>query len=408
MREADESARLLIGAPSAIAAVRRPGGRRSDVSATSTTSCFIRIYDAAHLAEHPGQRVAAMSGRDPSSVEDESLRARHLRAARRRELRASAGDCYDEDRRRLPLPRSARTTAARRASETFKVLLDGRRTRSAIVNDTTGVTGGGRRAAPRDHLAAGGEHGVFALDRAPPYSRLRRTDARHADHRRHLQGECPPARSTTRSCSGRSSNVRSHFIDKRAAAVAALPEFEQLREQARGDQGPHARPSRPLSRSLRGARDRGGRARAFRRDRRGRARHHPRHLPQRRRPHRHQGQVDDLRGDRPERAPRGERHRGGRDRSRRIHHPASRRGAEPHHRAGRAREPGPGGGGFPPRPHASAAGPRPLRADEPARRGARHPARPLPRRRCRHHRREFSGRRDRHARSSSPTRGTAT
>ena len=59
------------------------------------------------------------------------------------------------------------------------------------------------------------------------------------------------------------------------------------------------------------------------------------HLPQRRREDRHQGQVDDRRGDRPQRAPRGERHRAGRDRPRRIHHPAAPRAAEPHHRAGR-------------------------------------------------------------------------
>ena len=49
---------------------------------------------------------------------------------------------------------------------------------------------------------------------------------------------------------------------------------------------------------------------------------------------RHQGQVDGRRGDRAERSPRGERHYPGRDRSRRIHHPAPPRAAEPHHRAG--------------------------------------------------------------------------
>ena len=31
-------------------------------------------------------------------------------------------------------------------------------------------------------------------------------------------------------------NVRSHFVDKRAAAVTALPEWESLREQCEGDQ----------------------------------------------------------------------------------------------------------------------------------------------------------------------------
>ena len=58
------------------------------------------------------------------------------------------------------------------------------------------------------------------------------------------------------------------------------------------------------------------------------------------------------------------RHPPGRDRPRRIHHPAARRASEPHHRAGRAPEQGAGRGGFPPRAHASAAG----RATSPSRR----------------------------------------
>ena len=93
----------------------------------------------------------------------------------------------------------------------------------------------------------------------------------------------------------------------------------------------------------------------------------PRHLPRGRRADRHQGQVDDRRGDRPQRAPRGERHRAGRDRSRRIHHPAPPRAAEPHHRAGGASHQGAGRGGLPPRPHRPAAGPRPHRAGDAAR-----------------------------------------
>ena len=47
-----------------------------------------------------------------------------------------------------------------------------------------------------------------------------------------------------------------------------------------------------------------------------------------------------------------QRHQAGRDRSRRIHHPAAPRASEPHHRAGRASQQGAGRGRFPPRPHA--------------------------------------------------------
>ena len=48
------------------------------------------------------------------------------------------------------------------------------------------------------------------------------------------------------------------------------------------------------------------------------------------------------RGDRPQRLSRSQRHHAGRDRSRRIHHPASRRAPEPHHRAGGASQYRPG------------------------------------------------------------------
>ena len=56
----------------------------------------------------------------------------------------------------------------------------------------------------------------------------------------------------------------------------------------------------------------------------------------RRRQQRHQVEVDDRRGDRAQRASRGQRHRAGRDRPGRVHNPARRRAAEPHHRAGGA------------------------------------------------------------------------
>ena len=72
------------------------------------------------------------------------------------------------------------------------------------------------------------------------------------------------------------------------------------RQRAR-HQEPHARTSRPLSRALRGEGDGGRRPRALGPHGGGGARRHPRHLPARRRQDRHQGQVDDLRGDRAQR-----------------------------------------------------------------------------------------------------------
>ena len=143
----------------------------------------------------------------------------------------------------------------------------------------------------------------------------------------------------------------------RASAAERLPEFEALRDARARHQEPHAGPSRPLSRGLRGE----GRSqpaatctgRATAEDARA---HHrstsaggaaPRPSPRARSMIAEEIALND--------APRGERHRAGRDRSRRIHHPAARRAAQPHHRAGRASDQGAGRGRLPPRPHRSAA-----------------------------------------------------
>ena len=115
--------------------------------------------------------------------------------------------------------------------------------------------------------------------------------------------------------------------------------------------------------------------RAFRADRRGRAPHRARHLPRRQGARRHQGQVDDLRGDRPQRRARRRRPGGGRDRPRRVPDPDPRRDAEPHHRARHPPHPGPGRGRLPPPAHQAAGGPPADRAGAAGRRGAPDPAR---------------------------------
>ena len=93
-----------------------------------------------------------------------------------------------------------------------------------------------------------------------------------------------------------------------------------------------------------------------------------------------------------------QRRHAGRDRSRRIHHPAPRRDAEPHHRARLPPEPGGLGGAVPPVAHRPAGGPRVRRAARHPDRGAAAAAGEVPRRRCRHHRRQFPDRRDRQQR----------
>ena len=94
---------------------------------------------------------------------------------------------------------------------------------------------------------------------------------------------------------------------------------------------------------------------------------------------------------------RGGGHRGGRDRPRRIHHPAARRDAVAHHRAGDPPDQGATSRQDFRKAHRDLPPDRDLsRARAAARRGARRAARQVPRRRRRHHRREFPRRRDRH------------
>ena len=192
--------------------------------------------------------------------------------------------------------------------------------------------------------------------------------------------------------------VAANFIARRREAADAAARVRGAARRRARHQGPHARASRPLSRSLRGqGAPRPAATCTAPRRRRRRATIVLDICQRGRRQHRHQGQVDDRRGDRPQRPPRGERHR---RRSRPISANTSSSSAtrSPCHiiapavhltkDAGRGR--------LPPRPHASAGRPRSHRADAAARRGARRAAREVPRRRCRHHRRQLPGRRDRH------------
>ncbi len=98
-------------------------------------------------------------------------------------------------------------------------------------------------------------------------------------------------------------------------------------------------------------------------------------LPGRGRAHRHQGQVDDQRGAGHQRPPRTPRHHAGRDRPRRIHHPASPRTAQPHHCAGVPPQHGGLGGQLPQIPHRPAGRPRVPRTPRHPDRGAHQAAR---------------------------------
>ena len=119
-------------------------------------------------------------------------------------------------------------------------------------------------------------------------------------------------------------------------AVQRYGDFESLRD--RGPRHPRLRgdASRHAARDVRSQRATRAAARCIGRAMPPKTRGRPcsRILRETRREDRHQGQVHGDRGDRAQSVPRSQRHHAGRNRSRRIHHPASPRTAEPHHRAG--------------------------------------------------------------------------
>ena len=247
----------------------------------------------------------------------------------------------------------------------------------------------GQRGAGAARRRGAGRHGAAS---PPSASRKRSADA--VDGAR-LQATMSTAPSPIPICRIRSAKLKVGFSERRRQAAERLPEFEALRDSARDIKNHTLGQSRFLPRGVRAQGHRAGRPRPLGADGRRCAAHHRRPLPQRRRQDRRQVQVDGLRGDRAQRSSRGARHRADRDRSRRIHHPAAPRAAQPHHRAGGASHQGPGGRHVPRASPGARLHQAPDRAQRPGGRGAPRAAREIPGRRCRPDRRQLPGRRDR-------------
>lgn len=149
--------RLLIGSLSV--AIFASPAMALDVS-DFYESCFIRSYDAAHLAKHPGQRVSAIQAEIIEWEANPFVRITY--AVRGGANFSLAGDCYDEIEGGY-LCHLCKDDSCQTGEQTFKVLLKDKDS-ITIVNDTTGLTGEDDNGA-MDELSAGGEHGAFALDR---------------------------------------------------------------------------------------------------------------------------------------------------------------------------------------------------------------------------------------------------
>jgi hypothetical protein len=131
-------------------------------SAALVDTCFARTYDAAHLARHPHQRVAAISV--AFQTFEDSLLAGVIYKLRFGPRFSFSGDCYRPAEGGF-LCEACGNDSCEGSGESFKILWSGG-DEVQLVNDTTGLFAENAEGG-RDRLAPGGEHRLFALKRAP-------------------------------------------------------------------------------------------------------------------------------------------------------------------------------------------------------------------------------------------------
>jgi hypothetical protein len=127
-------------------------------------SCFVRLYDRAHMASHPGQRVAAISVQFQSF--EDSLLAGLSYKLRYGPKFGVSGDCYRDIEGGFLCDACGSTDSCQGNGETFKILWAGGDT-IRLVNDATGIVAENADGG-RDRLEPGGEHGEFLLQRGTP------------------------------------------------------------------------------------------------------------------------------------------------------------------------------------------------------------------------------------------------
>jgi hypothetical protein len=132
-------------------------------SAALIDTCFSRTYDAAHLARHPAQRVAAISV--AFQTFEDSLLAGVMYKLRFGPTFSFSGDCYTAIEGGFLCQACGTTDSCQGSGESFKILWSGG-DEVQLVNDTSGLFAENAEGG-RDRLAPGGEHRLFALKRAP-------------------------------------------------------------------------------------------------------------------------------------------------------------------------------------------------------------------------------------------------
>jgi hypothetical protein len=154
MRRSAATAVLLT-----LAAATRPAAAQD--ASELFDKCYVGTYDAAHLKEHPKQRVAAVQAFFQEY--EDNLWAGVYYTLRDGAKYAFSGDCYDA----VPggfLCHACANDSCDQTGETFKILWSDP-TNVDLVNDTSGVTGQDA-SGKADKLAPGGEAKTFRLQGA--------------------------------------------------------------------------------------------------------------------------------------------------------------------------------------------------------------------------------------------------
>jgi hypothetical protein len=123
-------------------------------------TCFVRVYDAKHLALHPGQRVAAIRVLFQGFADD--LLASVSYSLRHGGDFGFSGDCHERIEGGF-FCRACSNDSCDAGAESFRILWEGGE-EVTLANDMTGVVGE-NAAGGRDYLQARGEHAAFVLRR---------------------------------------------------------------------------------------------------------------------------------------------------------------------------------------------------------------------------------------------------
>jgi hypothetical protein len=123
-------------------------------------TCFVRAYDGAHMAAHPGQRVTAISVYFQNFAD--TLLAGISYTLRYGDKFGFSGDCHEKIEGGFQC-HACTNDSCDTDGESFKILWTGGDS-IELVNDSTGVVGENPEGG-RDYLRAGGASSRFTLDR---------------------------------------------------------------------------------------------------------------------------------------------------------------------------------------------------------------------------------------------------